>query len=158
LFYILFIYLESLFNKLQMKTKKFTLAIIIACGAILYSCYSHNWDNMQPTKTNTLPPSCVIPAVVSYSANIAPIINASCGVVGSPNCHNGSHGSTSGYDLSTWSGVNGQATASPATNSPMYLAITWAAGTNGMPQTGNRLTSCQINTILQWAQAGCPNN
>jgi hypothetical protein len=141
-----------------MKTKKFTLAIIMACGVILCSCYSHNWDNMQPkavTTTTTTTTCPTLPTVVSYSANIAPILNTSCGITGSTNCHNGTHGSTSGIDLSTLGGAAGQATGSPATNSPMYLAITWAAGTNGMPQTGNRLTSCEIAAILAWSQGGC---
>jgi hypothetical protein len=113
------------------------------------------------TSTTTSNTTSCIPATVSYSINIAPIISANCGTTGSQasTCHGS--GGAGGYNFTTYHGVSNEATGNPITaptTSPIYQAITFSNTTVGMPLTGNPLTSCQIAEILAWAQAGCPDN
>ena len=74
-----------------MKTKT---VIIIMFGLILTfsSCYYHNWENLHPGPAVTAP--CVLADTISFSKDIAPIINPGCGITDGrgTSCHGSGSG------------------------------------------------------------------
>ncbi|MEO6302595.1 MAG: cytochrome c [Bacteroidia bacterium] len=83
----------------------------------------------------------------SYSGRIKNIIQVWC--VG---CHNsGNNGG--GFDLSDY---NGLVNAIP--NNKLLGSIKHLPGFLAMPQTGGRISQCEITAIEKWIGAGHPNN
>jgi uncharacterized membrane protein len=68
-------------------------------------------------------------------------------------CHSGSSPSA-GYNLSTYSGVMAGVNVSSPTSSVIYTAVV----SGSMPKGSSALTSAQKSLLLQWIQAGAPNN
>ena len=84
---------------------------------------------------------------VTYSGSIIPILQNSC--IG---CHSGS---TPGGNISlnTYAGVFTQ-----ATNGKLFGSVNHSTGFSAMPKGGNKLSTCQIDMIRIWIDAGAPNN
>lgn len=126
--------------------KLFSMGIIsLALG--LTSCYYDNFKELKPegalpSVTNT----CDTSGVVSYSAQIVPILNASC----TQNCHNGTG---SGHDLTNYAAVNFD-----AAGGSLYGSVAQVAPYQAMPQGGSKLSDCDIAKIKKWVDGGAPNN
>ena len=87
--------------------------------------------------------------VVSYAADVSPIINTRCAIVGDGGCHNGGNGPN--LDWRQFSNVQNNAT-------DIKDRITRAPGTAGfMPKIGT-LTSEQIQLISCWVDQGAKDN
>ena len=157
-----------------MKIHKTTLVIIIACGVILCSCYSHNWDNLHPANTSNgglTTTTCTVTAttVISYSATIAPLVTTYCGV--SAACHSlGGVGSPPGalgntdFTFYGSSGSHGSGFAAVCGGGDTSLANVWkyirgTGGVNKMPLVGSpQLSACQISELANWINQGALNN
>ena len=84
---------------------------------------------------------------VSFSQDVQPILNTSC-----TGCHN-SNNASGGISLTNYTGVLG-----PATSGQLYGAVAHQPGSVAMPQGGNKLPDCQINTIKAWIDQGIKDN
>ena len=134
-----------------MKKQIIILALIIFVGLTLTSCYSHDWEKLHPAPAITAP--CILPATVSYSIDIVPILNASCSLNNS-NCHS----SASGYDFTNYTGVASECNPDTTSSScGVYRDITGVSG-NLMPQGGPKLNQCDIAKITRWIVQGYPKN
>ena len=126
-------------------------AIIIFFGfglIFLTSCYKDKFKALHPD-VSPVSNVCDTAAVISYSAQIVPIMNTNC----NQNCHNPSASSGS-RDLTSYAGVS-----SGANNGALYGTVTWDPSYgNDMPKDGNKLSICDITKIKKWADAGAPNN
>jgi len=87
---------------------------------------------------------------MSFSGDIVPILNNSCGTTNS--CHGTSN--TSGVDLTTYNGVK-----TTVLNHQLYSSITFDGSVNPMPKgASSPISNCSITTIKKWIDAGYPNN
>ena len=84
---------------------------------------------------------------VSYSGFIAPLFTTFCN-----GCHSGGNPS-GGLLLNSYNGVK-----AVAQNGRLIGAISWSAGFQKMPQSGNKLSNCSIDKIQAWINDGAPNN
>lgn len=84
---------------------------------------------------------------VTYSKTVVPILQKSCN-----GCHNPNF-SSGGVILSTYSGAS-----IVAKNGLLYGTISHTAGFKPMPQSGNKLSACNIKLIKKWVDNGSPNN
>ena len=85
---------------------------------------------------------------VTYVNTVAPLLQSN----GCVSCHSG--GAPSGnIALDTYNGVR-----TVAQNGKLYGAINHSAGFSPMPQGGSKMTSCNINRIKAWIDAGSNNN
>jgi len=112
----------------------FFIALITAGGACAY------------TKKDLIDKPCVLPANVSYAADIAPILEANC-----YDCHSGAS-SLSGILLDNYDGL-----IYYANNGYLYGCITHAPGFRPMPDSGGKLSDCEIATIKKWIDSGTPH-
>ncbi|HRW74627.1 MAG: hypothetical protein R2787_02780 [Saprospiraceae bacterium] len=111
---------------------KHSLTILCLLTLGFVACEKDNDDNC-PTENMT------------YTANIAPILNANCALSG---CHNA--GSTNG-SLATYPDA-----VAVAQSGRMIGAINHDAGFVAMPPTGTKLADCDIDQIEAWVAAGTP--
>ena len=87
-------------------------------------------------------------AGVTYTSTILPLLQAN----GCTGCHSG--GAPSGnISLTDYNNVR-----TVALNGKLYGAISHSAGFTPMPQGGNKMSSCNINKIKAWIDAGAANN
>jgi hypothetical protein len=86
-------------------------------------------------------------AQFKYGANISVIMGTYC-----TGCHSGPAPSGN-INLSNYAGVKLQ-----VTNARLVGAITHAVGFSPMPQSGGKLSDCQITQIKKWVAAGALNN
>jgi hypothetical protein len=124
--------------------------VIIAAGfmVVLYGCYNDKVDKSYPlSNTGT---TCDT-TNVSYSKDVVPIINANCAISGG--CHDAAGAATSGYDFTTYSTLQGQ-----ATNGNLVGDLEGLPRHNKMPKNGVPLASCDENKLIRWANEGAPNN
>ena len=143
---------------IKMEINKKTLVSIAVIGIILSSCYKHNWETIHPLSSSTATP-CMVDTgtVISYSANIVPIINSKCAIGG---CHAaGGSGSANDY---TFYGTNSTGIYSQCrhdtSGSAAWQDITGASG-NPMPKVGStQLTPCEKASIRNWIHQGALNN
>jgi hypothetical protein len=84
---------------------------------------------------------------ITYSGTIAPIIQTNC-----LGCHS-SVGGGGGIFLNSYSSVKGQ-----VDNGRLWGAINWQPGFYQMPNSGAKLSDCDISKIRIWIQQGAPNN
>lgn len=83
----------------------------------------------------------------SYSNRVKPLIDTWC--IG---CHSASNQS-GGYDMSSYSGL-----VVSITDNRLLGSLKHSAGFIAMPQNTQGLSSCDINAIEKWINAGYPNN
>ncbi len=128
----------------------FLIILIIVCfsscsnkvGELQDKLDKSNGSNMTCDTTN---------AVISYSADIVPIMNTSCGA-NNNSCH--SSNSSTNILLDFWAGVNYSASTGKFTSS-----IIWDGNASNMPKNGGvKLNSCEIKKIVRWVNMGAPDN
>jgi hypothetical protein len=130
--------------------KRFVIIVIVF--SVLSSC-TNKVAKMQDRfdKNNAAASQCdTTNAAISYSADIVPIMNKSCGSTDN-SCH--SSNSTSGELLDFWAGVNYSASTGKFVSS-----ITWDGNASNMPKNGAQLSSCEIRKIARWVNMGAPDN
>ena len=111
---------------------------------VLSSCYKDNFRERHPA---TAASNCDTTSVMSYTTHIKPILDNSC----TANCHNGVG---AGHSLKTWASVNGD-----AVSGALYGSVSWNGTAQQMPQgAANKISTCDITKIKNWAAAGAPNN
>lgn len=116
-----------------MKNIKFIPILLIVFGCVaLYSCSDDEPDTPTPTPTK-----------VTYTANAAAILNASCATSG---CHTSGApvGSLQGYaDAKNFAGFG-----------RMMGAVNHQTGFSPMPKNGTKLSDEKIATLQSWIDDG----
>jgi len=110
------------------------------------------YEKIEPVK------DCGIPATVSFSKDVLPILNANCSYAG---CHSGSS-PAGGFDIAdsvaykelTHPGSGYVDTLNP-TFSILYAEM--KSTTTPMPPSGN-LEDCKLQLILKWIEQKAKNN
>jgi hypothetical protein len=118
--------------------------IIIIASVCLFSC-----------KKKTTAPTPTLPNVVSFSAHIVPIFNASCV---SGDCHSGGS-PAAGLNLSSsvaYSQLFSKREIDTVNANSSNLYIEVASG--AMPQSGSKLSDYNISLIQKWIQQKAKNN
>lgn len=116
--------------------------IIILSAIALTSCYRDVEELLYPTSGN-----CDTSAV-TYNNTVAPLLQST----GCVSCHSG--GAASGnIVLDSYASVK-----AVALSGKLYGTISHSAGFSPMPQGGNKMSSCNINKIKAWIDAGSVNN
>ena len=94
-------------------------------------------------------PSCTVSApTVTFQSLNASLFQPRCVA-----CHTGANGS-GGHSFDTYAGVRAGVDVNTPTSSHIYVAMT-----NGsMPKGGPRISAADEALLLQWIQAGAPNN
>ncbi len=111
------------------------------------SCYYDNYSELHPAVTAT---PCDTAHVISYSADIVPLLNNSCGTNNS--CHGTSN--TSRINLTTYAGVN-----TVATDGRLVASVIWDGSTVNMPENStSKISVCDQVKIQKWVAAGSLNN
>ncbi len=133
-----------------------TLTVILSSLSMtlfLTSCYYDNFEKLHPE--GALPIPCDSVGVISYSAQIVPILQNSC----TQNCHNGV--GTGSRDLTDYNQVQAATQNGVYLNDggSLYGTVNWDPNYgNNMPKDGSKLSDCDIAKIRKWAVAGGPNN
>lgn len=122
--------------------KYISILLIFTAMAGFSSCYYDKGDYLY-AGANT----CDTTAVVSYSKNVAPLLQQQC-----YSCHSG--GSPSG-NIAMGTYATDKAIAA---NGKLYGSISYAAGFSPMPSGAPKMSTCQLAIIKKWIDAGSPNN
>lgn len=117
-------------------------AIFMICSIALTGCYYDKEDLLYPQSgicdtANSTYTTVVQPALQTY------------GCIG---CHSGSAPSGN-IMLNTYANVK-----TYVQNGKFYGSITHSSGYVAMPQGGNKMSTCTINKIKAWIDAGALNN
>jgi cytochrome c551/c552 len=116
------------------------LSIFLFSGlVILTGCVSEVEEDLYPDCTSN----------VTYSVTIRGLLN-SYGCLG---CHTGASPS-GGFVLTDYNAVK----AKVNDNGKLLKAIMHAPGAIPMPQTGGKMSDCDIKKVQAWIAAGTPNN
>ncbi len=118
------------------------ITILFVFSIVLSSCYRDVEELLYPSNGN-----CDV-ANVTYSATVVPILQSN-GCLG---CHSG--GAPSGnISLDGYNNVS-----AVAQSGKLFGVINHSPGFSPMPQGGNKMSTCNINKIKAWIDAGIPNN
>ena len=121
---------------------KHRIILISLLSIIFYGCYYDTEEQLYPA---TGP--CETTGV-TYNSTIVSLLQAN-GCLG---CHSG--GAPSGnISLEGYNNVR-----IVALNGKLYGVVSHSAGFSPMPQGGNKMSSCNINKIKAWVDAGANNN
>lgn len=127
------------------------LLLFVLLLTILSGCYYDNNDELHPAQ-----PPCDTTATVSFSNNILPIMQHSCGSQ-NHSCHQGEN-SSSGYGLDNYIDV-----INTISNSGIFTeTITHSSSINSskwMPEgSSGKIDDCSIWKIQSWINNGTLNN
>ncbi|MBK5286522.1 MAG: cytochrome c [Bacteroidia bacterium] len=123
--------------------KKLNFIFVFASAVLLSGCYYDIAEKLYPNNGTA---NCDT-ASVNFSMSVNGILQQNC-----ISCHNSSL--TSGnVNLDGYAHVK-----TYADNGKLMAVITHAAGFIPMPQGGNKLSDCEINTIQKWISNGTPSN
>lgn len=114
-------------------------------------CYYDNFAELHPGAglSNICDSS---KTVVSYTNDIVPILNNSCGTNNA--CHNAPSLNNNNVDLSNYTGVFGA-----TQGGILYESVSWTGTASKMPKGSSvKISDCQIALIRKWIDAGAPNN
>ena len=114
--------------------------VVLLSGIFLFSCKK---------ETETDPEVEPVPAAISFTTDIQPIFQQSCGTGNS--CHGSVH-SVDGKVYETHAG------ASAVPSSTTMGAIKHESGFSNMPQGGSKLTDTKIAIIQAWIDGGKLND
>ena len=129
--------------------KKYLSILSMSATFLMSSCYYDNFKELHP-ETAVVISDCDTLGVVSYSMQIAPLLNTSC----TNGCHNGVGG---GHDMTNWAAVNFDA-VDPG-GGKLVGSVTWDGNAQQMPQGAtSKISDCDIAKIKKWVAAGAPNN
>lgn len=110
-------------------------------------CYYDKYDELHPVITSA---ACDTTKTMSFSADIIPILNNSCGTNNS--CH--SSANTSSLDLSIYSGVN-----AVAMDGRLVSSVVWDGNASQMPKGSSvQISICDQTKIRKWVNGGALNN
>jgi len=128
---------------------KTNFAILAVATVFFTGCYYDNFKELHPEKAVVVS-NCDSAGVMSYSAQIVPVLNAAC----TAQCHNGGVGIT-GHIMTTWASVNAD-----ATSGNLYSSVAWDnTSLQQMPQFATiKISDCDITKIKKWVAAGALNN
>lgn len=118
------------------------LIILSTTIVLLSSCYYDKEEDIFPSTGN-----CDVSAV-TYANTVLPLLQNS-GCLG---CHSGSAPSGN-ISLSGYNNVK-----VVAQNGKLFGVINHSPGFSPMPQGGSKMSSCSINRIKAWIDAGAVNN
>jgi hypothetical protein len=133
---------------INMRKKAFFLILITGVVFGGLSCYNDNLSELTPS-SGVSNGSCDTTGVITYSNQVVAILNTHCGINNS--CH--SSRNTSGYDLSSYSGVK-----AVIASGKLVSSITWTGSSSRMPENGPQMNSCNIIRIRKWIDEGALNN
>lgn len=111
---------------------------------LISSCYYDKEELLYPDSVNG---PCTDTTASSYSQKIVPILQQYC-----YSCHSG--GFPSGNIL-MGSYTNDKVIAQ---NGKLYGSVSHASGYSPMPQSGGKLSNCQLGAIKKWIDGGMLNN
>jgi hypothetical protein len=125
------------------------LIMVAGLLLILGSCYNDKYDKLYPINTTV---TCDT-TTIGFAHDIMPILNASCNISGG--CHDAAGYPTSGYNFTTYDGIQGI-----ATTAILIGDINWTPGSHfhNMPDNGVKLDQCTIDKITRWVNQGAQNN
>jgi len=124
------------------QTVKISLLLLLA---FINGCYYDSEEKLYPQ----LSTSCDL-SNVTYTANVKPILQASC-----LSCHSNSKAGNSGGGVK----LENYADVLISVNSGKLMGtINHAIGYQAMPQGGGKLTDCEINQLQKWIDNGKLNN
>jgi hypothetical protein len=109
------------------------------------ACYYDNKEELYPLAGGT----CDTSVAVSYSKDIAPIMNLNCSLSGCHNAATHAAGITTSSYTDLVSAVNGKR---------FVGAVEWTSGFSPMPKGSVKLSNCNLNKINAWINAKMPNN
>jgi hypothetical protein len=123
---------------------------IILCLSLLslQACYYDNLDEIHAADGLFTP--CDTSGVISFSADIVPIMVNSCGANNA--CHQ-SGTSDSDIPLNNYISVR-----DVADDGSLLGSILHESGYDEMPKDGGKLNACSIQKIQAWINRGTPNN
>jgi len=126
----------------------YNLLVVFVLGVLFFTgCYYDNFTELHPSLASG---QCDTSKVMSYSGDVVPILNNSCGTNNA--CHSASN--TSGYDLTTYAGVK-----AVVQSYQLYSSITFDGSVPSMPLgSSSPIAKCSITKIKKWIDAGYPNN
>lgn len=136
---------------MRSKIKILAIAVILLSLATTSCWYSRNWEDLHPLPPVPLVCNDTLGIVMSYSAHIAPIIQANCSI-NNLVCHKS--GPSAGGSLATHAGVAVFCGGSP---SPILEAL-HHTGPFPMPRGQPKLPACEIAKFDKWVMNGFPNN
>lgn len=108
----------------------------------LNACYYDVEENLYPDDFVPCDTS-----AVTYSATIAPLLQANC---------NSCHSAATAYGTVVLEGHSNVAVY--ALNGSLLGSVSHASGYSQMPKNLPKLPDCDISKILIWVNAGAPNN
>ncbi len=125
---------------------------MFSCIIGLYACEYLKYDNIKPKTTTAIVLPCdSANAIISYSKDIAPLMEYECGSKNTCHSNAGAGGSIS---LEDYNGVS-----YAAATGKLVSCIVWDGSTHFMPQnTSTKINACYISEIQSWVNAGFPNN
>jgi len=100
---------------------------------------------------------CTTDSIITYNTHVAPILSKNCYT-----CHSAAS-NVSGILLDTYDGLKYYATINNnstvnATSNYLMGTISHASGYNAMPQSGGKLSDCDIAIIQKWISTGLKEN
>lgn len=119
------------------------IIIPVAFFVVIVTVASCSKDNEEDQPGNN---GCVTENM-SFANNIQPILNANCTTCHNPNLLNGN------VNLTTYDGVK-----VVADNGKLVGVINHSPGFPPMPQSGGKLSDCNIDKIEAWISQGKQNN
>ncbi|REJ80160.1 MAG: hypothetical protein DWQ44_13080 [Bacteroidetes bacterium] len=124
------------------------LMIYCLLGALSFiSCENDSIEELYPLTGQA---ACDTAGVISFSSQIRPILNNSCGA--GNNCH--STGNTSsGIALDNYAEI-----LATVTDGSLLGSILHQSGYEPMPDGGGMLDQCSIAKFQKWINNGSPNN
>lgn len=130
-----------------MKSLSKSLITLFVVGSFFTACKYDQYETL--TKKNE-PSVCDTSGTITYSGDIVPIMNASCGLNNNA-CH--STTSSSGIDLNQYSVIDAQ-----VVSNRFLSSIIHDGNASPMPKNAPKLPECDINKIKRWINTGHLNN
>ena len=121
-----------------------SIMVIITVMVLFSSCYYDKEELLYPGSANG---TCSDTTASSYSKKVIPIFQQYC-----YSCHSGSFPSGN-ILMGTYN-----ADKAVAQSGKLYGSVSHASGYTPMPQSGGKLSGCQLAAIKQWIDGGMPNN
>ncbi|MBX9892774.1 MAG: c-type cytochrome [Chitinophagaceae bacterium] len=126
-----------------MKKQILSISTLVLCILLIQGCYYDKADLVYPSSAAACDTT-----TVTYSATIAPLMNASCN-----SCHGGTAAAGAGIVLDTYAGVK-----TYAANGKLLNSIIQNGAASAMPKGSGKLPDCSINKVRAWINKGMLNN
>jgi uncharacterized membrane protein len=123
-----------------MKQKIITIIMTGLSATLFTHCYYDNEAVLYGEQVCSTEPS-------TFSGDVMPIIQHNCITCHSASLQNG------GVTLETYQQIK-----TLAENGTLKGVITHSSGFSPMPKNAPQLSKCNIDAIVQWIEAGAPNN